>query len=293
MSLSPTEAAILAAFGASAITGAVTFSITVYSARRQRDRDEQQRQHERERDADERANRLADERRDRLRGGYQAIVYAASTMHAVAKELQAIWANEPVEVRNERLNAVLQDATGDLGRAVASLALDDGTASVIEGLAAIRGDSPVTWCRSSSSIGATPARPTRDARRSPCSDRSRRSRARSSGSPDHTSRRSRLAGSRAHRDLVERRRLVELVTAAGAGRHVEQHEADHGFAARAQHLLDAHHEATRCRRRCALDRQVPLQYVPAPVTSCPHPSAHGLGSARASRRASASACRSS
>ena len=140
MSLSPTEAAILAAFGASAITGAVTFSITVYSARRQRDRDEQQRQHERERDADERANRLADERRDRLRGGYQAIVYAASTMHAVAKELQAIWANEPVEVRNERLNAVLQDATGDLGRAVASLALDDGTASVIEGLAAIRGD---------------------------------------------------------------------------------------------------------------------------------------------------------
>ena len=56
MSLSPTEAAILAAFGASAITGAVTFSITVYSARRQRDRDEQQRQHERERDADERAN---------------------------------------------------------------------------------------------------------------------------------------------------------------------------------------------------------------------------------------------
>jgi hypothetical protein len=65
---------------------------------------------------------------------------------------------------------------------------------------------------------------------------------------------------------------------------VEQHEADHGFAARAQHLLDAHHEATRCRRRCALDRQVPLQYVPAPVTSCPHPSAHGLGSARASRR---------
>jgi hypothetical protein len=140
VSLSPTEAAILAAFGASAITGAVTFSITVYSARRQRDRDEQQRQHERERDADERANRLADERRDRLRGGYQAIVYAASTMHAVAKELQAIWANEPVEVRNERLNAVLQDATGDLGRAVASLALDDGTASVIEGLAAIRGD---------------------------------------------------------------------------------------------------------------------------------------------------------
>ena len=67
-------------------------------------------------------------------------MYAASTMHAVAKELQAIWANEPVEVRNERLNAVLQDATGDLGRAVASLALDDGTASVIEGLAAIRGD---------------------------------------------------------------------------------------------------------------------------------------------------------
>ena len=56
MSLSPTEAAILAAFGASAITGAVTFSITIYSARRQRDRDEQQRQHERERDADERAN---------------------------------------------------------------------------------------------------------------------------------------------------------------------------------------------------------------------------------------------
>ena len=36
-------------------------------------------------------------------------------MHAVAKELQAIWANEPVEVRNERLNAVLQDATATSG----------------------------------------------------------------------------------------------------------------------------------------------------------------------------------
>jgi hypothetical protein len=63
VSLSPTEAAILAAFGASAITGAVTFSITVYSARRQRDRDEQQRQHERERDAEiaEAVDRLARE----------------------------------------------------------------------------------------------------------------------------------------------------------------------------------------------------------------------------------------
>jgi hypothetical protein len=48
MALDATEAAILAALSASAITGSITFSIAIYSARQQRQRDYAQREHERE-----------------------------------------------------------------------------------------------------------------------------------------------------------------------------------------------------------------------------------------------------
>jgi hypothetical protein len=67
-------------------------------------------------------------------------VFAANTIVGVAKELQAVWAYEPVDDRNERLNATLRDATADLGRAVAGLVLDDGTEPVISRLTTIRGD---------------------------------------------------------------------------------------------------------------------------------------------------------
>jgi hypothetical protein len=140
MTLSPTGAAILAAFGASAITGAVTFGITVYSSGKQRDRDDAQRAHERERDRNERENKLEDEQRERLRTGYQAVVFAASTMHAVAKQLGLVWAQEPVEQRDQRLNDALRESEHDLGRAIAGLALEEGTQPVVDGLATIRGD---------------------------------------------------------------------------------------------------------------------------------------------------------
>jgi hypothetical protein len=101
-------------------------------AKRQAGRDKEREQHERNlaRLADERT--LRDAKQERLRRDYVDLGYAAQTIRDVAVGLMVLFAGETEEGRAKRLNDRLEEATGELGRAVIRLQLESGTRPLLD-----------------------------------------------------------------------------------------------------------------------------------------------------------------
>lgn len=78
--------------------------------------------------ADERT--LRDPKRERLRGDYVAVAWAAENVGSAAKQLVMLLAGDTPEARGERIPTQLEDAHADLGRAMIRLRLEEGTQSL-------------------------------------------------------------------------------------------------------------------------------------------------------------------
>ncbi len=130
--------ALGSAFVASILTTVGSRWIAGFQSKKASERESLRRDHEREqaRLADERS--LRDGKRERLRGDYFAIAYAADTIASVAKELGVLWGGDTEDARNDRLNKRLQDATEELGRAILRLRLEEGTQPMVDSFRRLR-----------------------------------------------------------------------------------------------------------------------------------------------------------
>jgi hypothetical protein len=123
--------ALGAAFVASLLTIVGSRWVAGFQAKRADARDDLRRAHEREesRRADERT--LRDAKRERLRGDYVAVAWAAENFSSAAKQLAMLFAGDTPEARDERIQDQLEDAHSDLGRAMIRLQLEAGTDHVV------------------------------------------------------------------------------------------------------------------------------------------------------------------
>jgi hypothetical protein len=88
--------------------------------------------------ADERS--LRDSRRERLRGDYVAIAWAAENFGSAAIQLAMLWAGDTPEARSQRIQDQLADANTDLGRLMVRLRLEEGTQSIVDAYQRVRAD---------------------------------------------------------------------------------------------------------------------------------------------------------
>ena len=120
--------ALGAAFVASILTTVGSRWIAGFQARKQR---------EQARLADERS--LRDAKRERLRGDYVALTFAADAFLSASKQLAVLWAGDTPEARAERIQDQLEEATADLEWATIRLRLEEGTQSIVEAFQRVRG----------------------------------------------------------------------------------------------------------------------------------------------------------
>ena len=85
------------------------------------------------------ARSLRDAKRERLRGDYVPVAYAADAILSASKQLGVLWAGDTIEDRNARLETQLADATDDLRLAVIHLRLETDTQSIIDAYERVRG----------------------------------------------------------------------------------------------------------------------------------------------------------
>ena len=147
--------ALGAAFVASILTTVGSRWIAGFQAKKSGEQEQLRRDHERDqaRLADERT--LRDAKRERLRGDYAAIAFAAESLRGAAKQLVMLLAGDRPEDRDGRLQQQLQDATADLGRASTRLRLEEGTEPVIEAYQRVRS----LWFTYLSQAPGAPPRP--------------------------------------------------------------------------------------------------------------------------------------
>jgi hypothetical protein len=88
--------------------------------------------------ADERS--LRDAKRERLRGDYVAVAWAAENFGSAAKQLGMLWAGDTPEARNQRIQEQLNDANTDLGRAMLRLRMEEGTQPIVDAYQRVRGN---------------------------------------------------------------------------------------------------------------------------------------------------------
>lgn len=127
-----------AAFGASILTTVGSRWVAGYQAKKAAEQRQLDRDHDRDQARLADARSLRDAKRERLRGDYFAVAYAADTLGGVAKELSVRWSGETEDARNERLNKQLADATDELGRAMLRLRLEEGTQPMVESFQRLR-----------------------------------------------------------------------------------------------------------------------------------------------------------
>ncbi len=131
--------ALGSAFVASILTTIGSRWIAGFQAKKSGHQEQLRRDHEREqaRLADERS--LRDAKRERLRGDYVALTFAADNFLSASKQLAMLWAGDTPEARAERIQAQPEEATADLGRATIRLRLEEGTQSIVEAYQRVRG----------------------------------------------------------------------------------------------------------------------------------------------------------
>jgi hypothetical protein len=93
---------------------------------------------EESRRADERS--LRDGQRERLRGDYAAVAWAAENFSSAAKQLGLLLAGDTPEARNRRIHEQLNDANADLGRAMVRLRMEEGTQPIVDAYQRVRGN---------------------------------------------------------------------------------------------------------------------------------------------------------
>jgi hypothetical protein len=122
--------ALGAAFVASVLTTIGSRWIAGFQSKNAAAQEQLRRDHERleARVADERS--LRDAKRERLRGDYVAISFAAENIIGASMQLVTMFAGDTAEARAERVQAQLEDATADLGRALTRLKLEEAQAIV-------------------------------------------------------------------------------------------------------------------------------------------------------------------
>jgi hypothetical protein len=116
--------ALGAAFIASVLTTIGSRWIAGFQAKRTSEEASRQRDHDRElsRLADERS--LRDAKRERLRGDYEDLAFAATEIQGATAQLAMLWRGDTEEARDARVNERLEDATKDLSRAALRLRLE-------------------------------------------------------------------------------------------------------------------------------------------------------------------------
>lgn len=95
-----------------------------------RAREERKFRERQEHDADRRA--LRDQKYERLRRAYVTVVVASLALGQAVREYGAIWATEPAESRDARLNGLLSEALTDINRARAELMMETEGREVLE-----------------------------------------------------------------------------------------------------------------------------------------------------------------
>lgn len=137
--MSDAQAVLLAAFAAAILTAVGSRLVAGYQTKR----DAQQRkidrdlQREESRRVDER--NLRDAKRERLRGDYVAVTFAADNFLGASKQLGLLLAGDTPEARAERIQTQLEAATADLGRAMVRLRLEGGTQPVVDAYKRVQG----------------------------------------------------------------------------------------------------------------------------------------------------------
>ncbi|MEX0983664.1 MAG: hypothetical protein WD096_01285 [Actinomycetota bacterium] len=83
---------------------------------------------------------LRDAKRERLRGDFVAVAWAAENVGSAAKQLGMLLAGDTPEARDERIQKQLEDAHVDLGRAMIRLRLEEGAQPIVDAYQRVRGN---------------------------------------------------------------------------------------------------------------------------------------------------------
>jgi len=130
--------ALLAAFSAAILTAIGAGLIARFQARKDAEQRALDRDFEGEQARLEDERRLRDAKRERLRLVYEDVTFAAIEIQNATVQLGVIWGGDTQEEMNERVNARLDEATKDLGRAIVRLRIE-GEETLADTYAALRG----------------------------------------------------------------------------------------------------------------------------------------------------------
>lgn len=114
------------------VGGLISFGAVVYTQAKTQQRDKELFLQALQRDEMAYQRSVHDAKVERIRSRFVEIAYAAQVFKDAGKRMDVLWAGETVEERDAEINAQVQEATTNLGRALTSLRLEFGVEHVLD-----------------------------------------------------------------------------------------------------------------------------------------------------------------